>query len=293
MLVMQEDSTIMGGRQWWANTIGALTNRTGRSHGMADAIVFYEGPIVSRAEALRAGAKFFFSGKPCNKGHIALRYVKRGCVICSEEQRNTWMTENAERHKKLQADWYKANREHHAAYGRKWRTENPEKSRAICDRWKADNRDRYLAARKARRQAASNKETSRQYDRKRYHEKRKLDPAYRVHMKIRGEISRYLKRRSLSKGGRSWETLVGYTRADLVARLKQTIPVGYTWQDYLDGKLHIDHITPCVAFNVTSADDIDFRRCWSLKNLQLLPVSENCSKGATLAQPFQPSFSGI
>jgi hypothetical protein len=293
MLVMQGNSAIMGGRQWWANTIGALTNRTGRSHGMADAIVFYDGPIVSRTEAKRDGKKHYFTGKPCIKGHVAQRYTSSGCVVCSEEQRNRWSSENAEYHKKLQADWYKANREHHAAYGRKWSAENPERRRSLSDRWKAQNRERYLAARKARRQVDAIKETSRKYDRKRYHEKRKLDPAYRVHMRMRGEISRYLKRRSISKAGRSWERLVGYTQDALVARLKQTIPAGYTWQDYLDGRLHLDHITPCAAFNVSSTDDIDFRLCWQLSNLQLLPASENCSKGAKLPKPFQPSLIGI
>lgn len=293
-LAMQGFSDIMSGCQRWGNTSSTLTEtRLCGSRGMADAIVFYEGPIVSRAEALRAGDKFFFSGKPCNRGHIALRYVKRGCVVCSEEQRNRWSAENAEHHKKLQADWYKANKEHHYAYGQKWRRDNPDKARLLHLRWKATNRDRYLALRKASRQKDANKETARLYDRKRYHLKRKMDPAYRLHSKIRGEIHRYLKRNGTDKAGRQWEMLVGYTKDQLIQRLKATVPEGFTWQDYLDGKLHLDHIVPVTAFNVTSPDDIDFRRCWDLSNLQLLPVSDNCSKGAKLEKPFQPSLSGI
>lgn len=37
-------------------------------------------------------------------------------------------------------------------------------------------------------------------------------------------------------------------------------------------------------------DNVDFKRCWALKNLQLLPASENVLKGARLDRPFQPSL---
>ena len=47
-----------------------------------------------------------------------------------------------------------------------------------------------------------------------------------------------------NKEGRHWEGLVGYTLKDLIRRLKKTVPSGYTWQDFLEGKLHVDHIIP-------------------------------------------------
>lgn len=92
------------------------------------------------------------------------------------------------------------------------------------------------------------------------------------------------------KAGSSWLDLVGYSVADLVARLKKTVPSGYAWGDYLAGKLHLDHIVPQAAFNITSPHDHDFKRCWALSNLQLLPASENVRKQARLAKPFQPSL---
>lgn len=260
---------------------------------MADAVVFYNGPIVSRADAIRDGLKFYFTGKPCNKGHIAQRYTSSGCVVCSEAQRTSWSAANRDYHKKLQADWYKANKDHHAEYGKQWRKENPERVRYLSIKWKTKHRERYLFQRKVNRQKLSNKEVARAYDRRRYHTKRKFDAAYSLHKRIQGDIWRYLKQRGIKKGHRPWEQLVGYTQAELVARLKKTMPKGYVWQDYLDGRLHLDHIIPRVAFNVTSVDDIDFRRCWALTNLQLLPASVNCAKGARLAKPFQPALSGI
>lgn len=87
--------------------------------------------------------------------------------------------------------------------------------------------------------------------------------------------------------------LVDYTIEELERNLKAKIPKGYTWQDFLKGKLHIDHKTPVSVFNFTSPRDIDFKRCWALKNLQLLPIKENLSKNAKLNNHFQPSLRGM
>lgn len=94
------------------------------------------------------------------------------------------------------------------------------------------------------------------------------------------------------KNSRHWETLVGYTRNDLIKRLKATLPNGVTWNDYVTGKvdLHIDHIIPVVAFNFETAEDIDFKRCWALSNLRLLPAKDNIMKRSDIRKPFQPSL---
>jgi len=93
------------------------------------------------------------------------------------------------------------------------------------------------------------------------------------------------------KAGRHWEDLVDYSLEDLIKRLKATVPDGYTWEDdFVNGNnvLHIDHITPMSAFNFESAEDMDFKRCFALKNLQLLPAIENMQKSAKIEEPFQP-----
>lgn len=93
-----------------------------------------------------------------------------------------------------------------------------------------------------------------------------------------------------NKAGRHWEDLVGYTLKQLHARLRRTLPSGYTWQDYLDGKLHIDHKVPVSVFNFEKPEDEDFQRCFALKNLQLLPALENIKKSDNLDRHFQPLF---
>jgi 5-methylcytosine-specific restriction endonuclease McrA len=52
----------------------------------------------------------------------------------------------------------------------------------------------------------------------------------------------------------------------------------------------VDHIIPIAVFNFEKPEDIDFRRCWALKNLQPLESKQNQSKGAKIDRPFQPAL---
>ena len=52
---------------------------------------------TNRADAKAQKAKYYFTGKPCSKGHIALRKTKGCCVECMKED---WTKDN-ERRKEL------------------------------------------------------------------------------------------------------------------------------------------------------------------------------------------------
>ena len=107
-----------------------------------------------------------------------------------------------------------------------------------------------------------------------------LDLRTHFHCLVRYSLVKNLK-------GRSWEAVVGYGLETLKRRLKSTIPNGHVWQDFLEGRLHLDHIVPGCAFNIDSIDSLEFKRCWALKNLQLLPAPEHREKGRKVLQPFQ------
>jgi len=92
------------------------------------------------------------------------------------------------------------------------------------------------------------------------------------------------------KAGRHWEELVDYSLEDLIERLKSTIPQGYSWKnDFVNGNniLHIDHIIPMSSFNFDSPEQMDFKKCFALDNLQLLPAIENMQKSAKFDRSFQ------
>lgn len=115
----------------------------------------------------------------------------------------------------------------------------------------------------------------------------KTNPKFNLNRKMSKAIRESLKG---NKAGNHWEDLVNYTLNDLIERLKKTMPKSYTWQNFIEGKLHIDHKVPKSVFNYTKPEHIDFKRCWALENLQLLPAKENLIKKNKLVKPFQPAL---
>ncbi|MEQ1901858.1 MAG: hypothetical protein ABL866_14140 [Devosia sp.] len=80
------------------------------------------------------------------------------------------------------------------------------------------------------------------------------------------------------KGGRTWESLVGYSVRDLAKHLERQFLPGMTWQNM--GDWEIDHIVPRATFSYRSVDDPDFRACWAMNNLRPLWADQNRSKSA-------------
>jgi hypothetical protein len=93
---------------------------------------------------------------------------------------------------------------------------------------------------------------------------------------IRANIRDSLHRKGLDKKERGWEKLVGYTIKDFMTHIEKQFQTGMTWDNY--GKWHIDHIIPVVRFKFTSTDDIEFKKCWALTNLQPLWAIDNLRK---------------
>ena len=59
-----------------------------------------------RIEALERGGEFYFSGKPCIRGHIGKRRTRNNnCLVCERDLQNIWYKENPE--KRRQHNWNK------------------------------------------------------------------------------------------------------------------------------------------------------------------------------------------
>jgi hypothetical protein len=59
----------------------------------------------TRKEAQATGAKFYFTGEPCVRGHIALRKTKGACLECVKED---WALDNERRKEKPKSEAAKA-----------------------------------------------------------------------------------------------------------------------------------------------------------------------------------------
>jgi hypothetical protein len=49
---------------------------------------------TTRKEAKQTGSKYYYTGQPCKRGHIALRKTKGACIECLRED---WVKDNAKR----------------------------------------------------------------------------------------------------------------------------------------------------------------------------------------------------
>jgi len=191
-----------------------------------------------------------------------------------------------EEKKEQRRSYRKNNQEKIRERGRQYRENNREKIREINKRYRKNNPEKVKE--KNRLWAKNNPEKVRESKRKRLSKKRATDLKYNLSKNISRAIR--LSLNNNSKAGRHWEDIVGYSLGSLIKRLKKTLPKGYTWDDYNNGKLHIDHIVPISAHNYTKPENPDFKKCWALKNLRLLPAKENIAKGAKLSKPFQPAL---
>ena len=71
---------------------------------------------------------------------------------------------------------------------------------------------------------------------------------------------------------------LGYTPKELLDHLLKTLPTGATLQDFVESRLHIDHIRPLATFTFT--DPQHLKQAHGLANLRLLWAKENISKGS-------------
>ncbi len=132
---------------------------------------------ISRKQARATGLTHYFTGKPCSRGHINLRYVSAmKCIQCAEEDRKEWRRQYPERTRQLRRRWRRNNPEREAISKRKsnakwWarvrdienlkkrqiRIADPDKIRATQRSWRIRNPDKLkvqLAQRYSRRKGA-------------------------------------------------------------------------------------------------------------------------------------------
>lgn len=180
---------------------------------------------------------------------------------------------------------YIKNREKELKQAKLWQKNNPKKVKKYLKTYYQNNCEEIKE--KIRKYQKNNYKKIRNREREYKNKKRKTDLRYNLNWKIPILMSKCLKG---NKNGRNWNNLVDYILDDLIERLEQTMPEGYTWQDFMKGKLQIDHIIPISAFNFIKSEHTDFKRCWALENLRLLPARENSIKCNKLTKPFQPAL---
>lgn len=112
------------------------------------------------------------------------------------------------------------------------------------------------------------------------------DPAFNAKERIRQRIRKKLRKEkyasiircSIVNGGESPTLMdqLGYTVQEFTRHFERCFTKGMTWDAFLSGDIHIDHIRPCASFDMDDVGQV--RECWSLSNLQPLWAKDNLVK---------------
>jgi len=222
--------------------------------------------------------------KRCRASHLKLYHQSKPDLI--KKGLKKYRIENSGKIREQKKAWAEKNSKKVFLQKKAWRDANLDKLRERHKQWCKDNPDRVRFL--YRDWYAKNPEKAKTLSRRKYIKHRSLSSG-RLNDGIRRAIQKSLHG---YKNGYHWEELVGYTLGKLKTHLEKQFQFGMTWENY--GPVwHVDHKIPIVAFNFEKQDDIDFRRCWALNNLQPLWAGENMSKGAKIDKPFQPSLVGL
>lgn len=190
--------------------------------------------------------------------------LQNECKICTCKRSVEWVKDNPEKYREKQKEWRENNVEKIKEYNRIYRQDNSEKSKEYSKKWRENNLEK-------------TREDKKIYNRF----KRKNS----IHFKLKDNISclikMRLKRRLLSKNGKSTFSFLPYTIDDLIKHLESLFQPWMNWQNYSNkpGCWVIDHKYPDSLFNYKSVEDEEFQKCWTLENLQPMEFIENAKKG--------------
>ena len=167
------------------------------------------------------------------------------CIECRWEQRNKKERDYYYLHpnkmKEKRDKWYQENKKYSYLMSRKWRKVHPERIKEL---------------------------------QKKYNDKKSSTIKGRLSASMSGGIYKSLKRK---KNNYHWETLVNFTTEQLKNHIENQFVDGMSWENY--GEWHIDHIIPVTFFQYNSFNDVEFKMCWRLENLQPLWATDNIRKG--------------
>lgn len=95
--------------------------------------------------------------------------------------------------------------------------------------------------------------------------------------RLKSSIYERLKNRGSSKSNASIIRLLDFSCEELAKHLESQFKPGMSWNNH--GEWHIDHKVPDSWFTYDSFDHPDFKKSWSLHNLQPKWAKENRTKG--------------
>lgn len=266
------------------------------------------GNRINRCPSKILKYKHHFCSNNCNSKFLAKNRAKsRICIICGKMKKppefpaggnrcrscvNSYLRayhkRNAKRLSGKAKEKYKENRESILARDKKYRDSNQAKIRNRNRIYMRNNRAKINAyARKLYNSKSEEQRIEYAKKKKQYHalpavrarvrkhnrKRRRTDIQFKLGLNLRRRILLALKGETKSA---STQELIGCTIPHLIIHLESQFKEGMAWENHSLGGWHIDHIVPCVVFDLSDPDQQ--RRCFNFSNMQPLWAYENLSK---------------
>lgn len=196
---------------------------------------------------------------------------------------SAWRIANLEKKHLADREYHSKNRLIINARSKKWREENPERFKERRDAWYLKTKDNPVFKEKQRKQRAEwvkqNPGKAYQQYKKSYDIRRRENPNVAVALRLRNHVRKSLNRQSAFKESHLNEIL-GISVPEFRKVFFSKFQRGMTVEDFMSGKIHIDHIIPVSSFDLTNPTEQ--KRAFHYTNLQPLWASENIMKGSKL-----------
>jgi len=172
--------------------------------------------------------------------------------------------------KKTRRNWYLKHREEEleksCAYGKTTESKAAAKRRYESDKENILKINRERRKTDSARKLANRARTTRYYD----------NPQHKISTGLRQELRLYLFTKYKCK---KITSLIGCSQEELRNYFESKFANGMTWKNYGYDGWHIDHIVPCIKFDLTQPSEQ--AKCFHYTNLQPLWKNDNLSKGTT------------
>lgn len=212
------------------------------------------------------------------------------CKTCKNEYQRKLKSRPDQKLKQSEHDkqHYKNNKEYHKTKSKQWREQHQVEIQQYSQQYREKNREYFLN--KSKEHKLKNRKKYLKYyknymkthrvERNQYENERyKNNPMVRLRKSISASIRYSLKYNNCNKlkNNKKWEDLVGYDVEKLKQHLETLFEKNMTWENYgnENNKWVIDHIKPISWFKFNSCEEEEFKKCWSLDNLQPMWFNEN------------------
>lgn len=201
------------------------------------------------------------------------------CKTCLSVWKKAYTGQNEEKVKESRRRYKQKNRERELERGREYRRKNAAKIKASRDACPKTAHTRLQKTEYAREWRKNNAERFREAHRVYAQKKRQTSPEFKIEENLRRRIRGLVTKEQ--KSG-STLTLLGCTSREFKTYLESLWLPGMSWDNYgvwKEGgpmKWHIDHIKPCIAFNLL--DPEQQKQCFHYSNMQPLWALDNIRK---------------